>query len=534
MTLTDSPSADTDSHAPEGASPSVEGTPSVVSAPAGGLLRSVLAGDHTVVGPMFIAVSLLFAAAAAVVGVISGWEAANATSINVFDGAGDWFRAWTLYRAGLVLLVVLPLLLGLAIAVIPAAVGAGGLAFPRATLGAFWSWLIGSIIVVVSVLAGGGWDTIDGASAREQEAIALTLAGTGLVIVSLMLAAISVATTVISGRRKGLSLLDVGPFAWSMVVAAAVWILSLPVLVANLVIVYADLRGRNPISFGTPGDGHIWAQLDWIVEQPAVYALAVPVLGIAAEMVESATNQKSRRPEVIAIAIGLFGLLAIGGWSQDYFTGIAESDHRTGLVYVAFGLVAVLPVLAVLGGVADSLRRNTGGLSGLLAPQTPAAVGALVVLLAAVAAGALRVVEPFDLLETSANSAVFNGVAVAALTAGIAGLWCWAPRVFCVNAPRAPGRAAALLLPLGAVLMVLAHTVAGIDGAGDAPALTASNPGNLVDAMNVVALVGSVLVAVGLLAVLAGAFVMIRGCVGVCVGAAAPATTAAAKSTEDG
>ena len=40
-------------------------------------------------------------------------------------------------------------------------------------------------------------------------------------------------------------------FAWSMLVACTVWLLTLPVAIANLVIVTVDLRG-GPLLFGNP------------------------------------------------------------------------------------------------------------------------------------------------------------------------------------------------------------------------------------------------------------------------------------------
>lgn len=450
----------------------------VTRQPAAGLTAAVKTGDHQVIGRLFIGVSLLLAVGAAVVGALLGAERVTALSADdVFGGVNAWFQMWTLYRMALVLLVVMPLLLGLAMAVLPGQIGAGGLAFPRAALASFWAWLIGSVVVVASVFAGGGWGALDGVSPDERDAITLTVLGAALVTAALLLGAIVVAATVISLRRPGLSLLDMPPFAWSMLVTAAVWLLTLPVWMANIALVYTDLRGRAPISFGEPEGLVIWSQLDWITEQPAVYALAIPVLGIAAQVAEAVSGRRPARPEVVAASVGLFGLLSVGGWSQDFFTAGpfgAGSDHRDELVYVVFGLAALLPVVAVAGGVADSLLRGGAkSLAGMGAFRMLGAAVGLLLLAGAAFAGALRVIEPFELLERSTNTGIFNAVVVAALAAAAAGLWHWSGDVLGSAASERAGRAAAGLLAVGGVLLAGPDVVSGFLGAADLPMLAA-------------------------------------------------------------
>ena len=559
MTLTDFQAAVASSQAVSPAPPTAvapaESSEMEARRPASGFVRPVMTGDHAVIGRLFVAVSLLFAVGASVIGLMLGWKRGepDAGFLGMLSGGvNSWFQLWTLYRAGIILLVLMPLMLGLAMAVVPSQVGAAGLAFPRAALASFWSWLVGSVILLASVAAGGGWGALDGVTPGERDAIALTLLGTALAIAALLLGAIVVAATVISLREHGLSLLEVPPFAWSMLVASAVWLFTLPVAVANIVLIYADLRGRDPISFGEPEGGGIWFQLDWLTEQPAVYALAVPVLGIAAQTAGAVSGSRSARPAVIAAAVGLFGLLSVGGWSQDFFdpaddapaaaaeparaeagaaaAGAGTADggaagdraagdgHRDELVYVAFGLGALLPVLAVAGGAADSLRQGGArSLAGLGSTRLLAAAASLMLLAGAAFSGALRVIEPFRLLERSTNTGIFNAVAAAGLAAGAAGLWHWSPQLFGAPAPEIAGRVATGLLAAGGVLLAGPDVVSGFLGAADLPMagatvgapptrtlIAAGDNQGAVDALNAVSAVGSAIVVVGLVAAAAG------------------------------
>ena len=505
MTLTEPAIADFDA-APGTGGAAAPGSSSE-EAPAPRILaQPFVTSEAAEVGRLFVITSLLLALGTSVIGVLLSLGRTEAVAPwDLFGGFNAYFRMWTLYRVSFMLLVVLPLLLGVAMAVVPSQVGAGNVAFPRAALASFWTWLIGAVIIVVSVFAGGGWGAIDGVTGNENDAMALTLLGTGMVIVALLLGAVTVATTVISLRQTGMTLLDVPPFAWSMLVAAAVWLFTLPVAIANIVVIYADLRGRPAIAFGRAESPDIWLQLDWLVEQPAVYLMAVPVLGIAIEAVGAAVGARSSLPEAVTVIVGLFGLLAVGGWSQDYFT--APQDLRDGLVYVAFGLAAVLPVVALAGGAAELVLRGTKTPDRLFDPRMLGAGAALKLLGAAALVGALRVIEPLGLLETTATWAVFHGVVVAGLIAGVVALVNWSHQLLFCPISKVVGRGSVVLLLAGGGLLVLSDLISGF--LVDEPDLMAlALDGNTV--LNVVNFVGSLLVAVGLAAAVAGAVSALR------------------------
>ena len=499
MTLTEPAIADSEAASGAGDATAPESSDEAAAAPSV-LAQPFVTSDAAAVGRLFVLTSLLLALGTSVVGMLLSFGRTEAVAPwDLFGGFNAYFRMWTLYRVSFMLLVVMPLLLGVALAVVPSQVGAGNVAFPRAALASFWSWLIGAVIIVVSVFAGGGWGAIDGVTGNESDAMALTLLGTGMVIVALLLGAVTVATTVISLRQTGMSLLDVPPFSWSMLVAAAVWLFTLPVAIANLVVIYADLRGRPAIAFGRAEGPDIWLQLDWLVEQPAVYIMAVPVLGIAVEAVGAAVGARSSRPEAITIIVGLFGLLAVGGWSQDYFT--APQDLRDGLVYVAFGLAAVLPLVALAGGAAELVLRGTKTPDRLLDLRVLGAGAALKLLGAAALVGALRVIEPLDLLETTATWAVFHGVVAAGLIAGVVALRNWSDQLLFRPISQMVGRGSILLLGAGGGLLVISDLISGFI-VDDRDLMALALDGNVV--LNLVNFIGSLLVAAGLAGALAG------------------------------
>ncbi len=462
----------------------------------GGLYDWLSTNDHRTIGRLWLRIGLLWLVAASVVGVILGLERRDASSIDLLGGTNSFFQLWTLYRLGLVLLVVAPLFVGLATVVVPMQVGSSNIAFPRLALASAWGFIIGSGITVISVLAGGGWGALDGVTGDEAQAVALTLVGTGLVIVALLGAAVCVATTVVSLRTSGMNLMRVPLFAWSMLVTASVWLLTLPVALANIVIIYVDLRG-GPLILGNPeGSVDIYAQLSWVVEQPQVYAIAIPLLGVIGSIISVVAGSRQVSHSAMVVLIGLFGLLSIGGWSQPHFF-----DNTDGLVFVAFGLVVIVVVLAFLGGSAATLMSGNTPL-GLPPVHLLGALGSGLLLAAAAAAGAVRVIEPLDLAGTTVYTAVLNLTVAASITGVVAGMWFWAPKISGSLLPAGIGRLVVGALVAGGLLLGVGDLIAGF---ADAPVLMISESGDrLVEAMGVVSLIGALIVALGVFGVVVG------------------------------
>ncbi len=509
MTMTDSPPA---------ANTALAATsPRVV-----GLFDALTTTDHKRIGRLWLRSGLLGLLAATLIGVGLAIENSNSSPDDLFGGVNNYFQYFSLYRFGLALLVVAPLFVGLATVVVPMQVGATNVAFPRAAHGAAWLFMIGAGITVVSVVAGGGWGALDWFTGNERDAIALTLVGTGLVIVSLLVASVCIATTVVSLRTPGMNLLRVPLFAWSMLVATSVWLLTLPVALGNLAVVYFDLRG-GPGTFGiAEGSNAIYTQLGWLVEQPQIYALAIPVLGVLGTIAPVVAKCRHAQHAAAVVLIGLFGLLSVGGWSQPWFQG---DNYDEKFVFILFGLFAFLPVLGSIGGAADTIaKRGSGGASDsdtsaggggviaeLLSVHGVGAIGAALLLLAGTGAGLARVIQPWDLGGRTTVSAVMNLVLFSAVAAGIAGIWFWAPKISGKQLSVSMGRLVILDVVVGAVLLGGADFVNGFLEApafgyrvvGSSTPLMAepSNQG-FIEVMNVVAAVGAVLIALGVLGAL--------------------------------
>ena len=454
-----------------------------------GLAAVLGSGDHKVVGRLYIATSLLFGLAIVALGGLFAFEGIEPTTLDVFS-AGSAFQIFTLFRIGGVFLVAFPLVIGVALVVVPLQVGAATVAFPRAAAASYWAWLVGSSLVIAAYAIDGG------PAGGSSTGVNLFLAAMVLVVVAIVLAAVCLATTVIALRTTGLLLSRVPLYAWSVAVAAVLWVLTLPVLVGSLVLAYVDHRHAGG---ALGGNGAIFGRFAWVLRNPQIYVLAIPVLGFAADVMATTARARLGARPLVQAAIGGAGITAFGAVLVVPSITALESP-----VVVAMGLAAVVPVLAVLGVVGDLFRRGSFRLTtGVLY----AASAGLTFLLATVA-GAVGSIPYLKTAGTIYDLGVAHLVLVAAITAALGGVHWWATKIGRQPANDNLGKLGALLLFLGAVAASVPDLVSGLVGEG---LETAADWTGGIEALNVVVLIGTLVVALGLLVALVSLLPLLKG-----------------------
>ena len=467
--------------------------------------------DHKSVGRMWIGASLLFLVLISILGIVTNLERLSLGSAEIFGTNATYFQGWVLYRTGAIFLVALPLFIGIATAIVPLQVGSPSIAFPRLASASFWAWFVGAIVHIISVFGADGG--LGPANATRTEGTLMTLTSLGFIIIALLAASMCIATTIIALRPAGMNLQRVPVFSWSMLVATSVWMLSLPILIANLIFAYTDLQGREPIAFGNRDE--LWTNLEWAWAQPQIYAYAIPVLGVVAEIIPTLTKQRQVGRDVVLTFIGLFGLLSFGAWAQSALSvgadpvfqnpDLPESAQGRFIyeeaLFVLFALAIAIPLLGLLGGMADMLRR------GKFPKPSAAMAGAMMgptILLLAVIAGEVRAFPFFwealhdDHVLLSSATAQVTLVFGAVIASGIGALGYWSPKIFGGFTADSIGILGATALFAGAGLAGLADMVSAFAGQPDISLEAVDN--GTIETMNVVAFIGVAIMAGGALA----------------------------------
>ena len=410
-----------------------------------GFEETIGSGDHLVVGRLFVGFSFFYLALSALGLLLAGIDGLSEDGL-----LGLPVALWSSAPVAFVLLGAIPLLLGLAIHVVPLQVGSPAIAFPRAAALSLWGWVVSSGIFLVGVALDGG---IGG---EDLESSRLSSVALGGVMVSLSLGAVCVATTVLSHRPLGMGLSKVPYFSWSMLVAAPVWIMTFGSMAAHVFL------GRISLA-DAPGLLERWVDgMAWSMRVPSIYMVAIPALGLAADVAAKSVGRRVSPYGVVQALIAAYAVFSFGAWAQ------TPRALQT-VLWVLWVLVAAVPVMGVLGAVLDTLRRGRPTGSSALA-------GALLVfllLLGGVLSGALQGLDTagkgqlfgFDTaaLELAQTYFLFG----AALLGAVAGLANWSRRIY--GAPGAEGQAKGVLAAslLGAGLLGTMFLAEGIAGAAE-------------------------------------------------------------------
>jgi heme/copper-type cytochrome/quinol oxidase subunit 1 len=481
-----------------------EDAPAAVSAPAeptaptpaaSGLAAILGSGDHKVVGRLWIVASLVHAALAGVVALLVAAEKMDLADIGIVSTS--WFDQLVAYRSiAAAFLFLLPLTIGVATAIVPLQVGASTIAFPRAAAAAAWTYLIGGGLVVGAFAIDGG------PGGGDVDGVRLFIVAFVLVLLALVVAWICIATTVIAVRAPGLSLVRTPLFSWSALVAAGVWIVTLPVLAGLLVATYVDVRYGGGGGFFGGGEEAVYARIAWVFSTPAVYAFAIPALGLIGSVVPVFSATRHERHRLAQGLIGAFAVLSVGAWT---LPGFGQDPHPWlyELPWVAVSFAIVVPVLGLLGLWAVTVRRGRVTLGSPLLY----AVAAGLMLLVGVLAGAVQAIKPIktlvdgkgtSLYGTTWSSAVASYVLLAAAIALLGASVYWAPKLLGRTLKEAPARAIALVLLAGTVLWSFPDLVAGLLGQPGGIGQSPTDNVSTIEALNLASTIGGAVLALGL------------------------------------
>lgn len=431
-------------------------------------------GDHLTIGRLLVGFSLVLGAVSA-----AGLTAAGLDGVTDDGLLGVSAGLWTASLVGLVVLGVVPLLLGLAVVVVPRQVGSPSVAFPRAAAAGLWTWLVAALVYLVGVAMDGGIGGADTDGAR------MTSLGLGGVLVALGLLSSCVATTVLSHRPLGMKLARVPFFSWSMLLAAPVWIMSFGSSVAHIFV--GQISGADADGLTVVFDTGV----AWMFRLPSAYMLAIPVLGIAADVVAMTAGRRIRTYGLLQGLIGAYAVVSFGAWSQ------TPGSQQT-IIWVLAVLAAAVPVLGTVALLGEVLRHGS-------LRATPALIGSLLaplLILGGVLAGAVQGLDTagsgqlWNLATTQLEGAQTVFLFGAAALGAFAGLAHWSRRTVDAPQPSGPANGAIAAVLVGAGLIATLHLVQGI-AAGDGRGGIAS------EAFSGIVATGAVLVLLGFLGALA-------------------------------
>lgn len=411
--------------------------------------------DHKKIGRLFVGGGLLGLLATAVVNVLIGLDRADIAGLDA-DVVPQLMDA---QRVGLVFATLLPLAVGLCLAIVPMQLGARSLAFPRLAATGFWMWATGLLLVVIALANNGG------GLGGDADMVDLFLGAHALMALGLLAAGASIVVSVLTTRAPGMTMRRVPFFAMSALVTGLGIVLVMPVLLGTLAYLFLDHRnGRE--AFGGNTGLYQWAL--WAFTQPTSFLFAIPALGVLAEGATLLFKQRAPARGVLYSGFALVGVAAFAGAAQQAMFNIAEidtfgEDAIADIVPSAF--FNLLPLLGIVVVVLMSMFLAKP-IKGHKPNLTPAMVfgflGAGMVFVG-ILGNALLSIADLDLQGSTFEEGVLVYVTYGLVLGVLGGLAHWAPKLWGCQLATAKVLPLALLGVLATVLASLPNYIAGFD-----------------------------------------------------------------------
>jgi cytochrome c oxidase subunit 1 len=402
--------------------------------------------------------------------------------------------------------------------VVPLQIGARALAFPRLASFSLWLYVFGGSLLYVSFIytppetGFNNWPPLSDTVFTSNNGPDVWITAVGLTVLGLVLQSINLAVTVAKLRAPGLAWRRLPAFSFSAAVSSWTMIVAGSSLLAALVMMEIDRH------FGTfffdPGEGGapiFYQHLTWIFFTGCYLVFLLPAIGVISEIlpVFSAKPLLSRGALMASMAaIMPLGLLA---WMQNMYS----ASIPIGWLYFAM-LMALLLTIPIGGIFVNWLGTIAGGVLRMRAPMV-FALAAISTLSFGLILELIQSVIPvgWELSDTTASTAATGYVLVGGpVLGGLAALYYWFPKMTSRTMGEGLAKPSAALIVLGAHLTFIPLFLAGLEGQQvdifkffeGSDAINAMH----LNAYNLIATIGSVVLAIGVLVSIANAYLSVR------------------------
>ena len=309
--------------------------------------------DHKKIGIMYIFVAFIM--------LLRGFSDAIMMRAQQAVAVGDaqgylpphhYDQIFTAHGTIMIFFMAMPFIIGLINIVTPLQIGARDVAFPLLNSISFWLFVVGVILVNLSLVVGEfgqtGWLAYPPLSGKEFSpgvgvdywiwAVQISGIGTTLTGVNFFV-------TILKMRAPGMKLMQMPVFTWTVLVTMVLIIISFPVLTVTLVLLTLDrYMDMHFFTNALGGNQMLYVSLIWIWGHPEVYILVLPAFGIFSEI----TSTFSRKPlfgyKSMVWATIAIGFLSFIVWLHHFFTMGAGAN-----VNAFFGIMSM--VIAIPTGV---------------------------------------------------------------------------------------------------------------------------------------------------------------------------------------
>ncbi|MET3857057.1 cytochrome o ubiquinol oxidase subunit I [Rhizobium sp. OAE497] len=285
--------------------------------------------DHKKIGVMYFILGLVMLLRGFADAIMMRVQQAIAS-----DGAAGYLpphhydQIFTAHGVIMIFFVATPFILGLMNVVVPLQLGARDVAYPFVNSLGFWLSAVGAVLVMVSMFVGDfaatGWvayPPLSGLAYSPTVGVdyyiwSLQVSGLGTT-----LAGINFVVTILRMRAPGMNLMKMPVFVWTSLITNILIVAIFPVLTATLALLAADRYfDMHFFTNELGGNAMMYINLIWIWGHPEVYVLILPCFGVYSEVIATFSRKPLFGYKSMVYATSSIGILSFFVWLHHFFT----------------------------------------------------------------------------------------------------------------------------------------------------------------------------------------------------------------------
>ena len=379
-------------------------------------------------------------------------------------------QIFTAHGVIMIFFVAMPFMFGLINMILPLQIGARDVAYPYLNNVSFWLTFSAAMLcnasLVIGEFARTGWLAYPPLSELQYSpdvgvdyfVWALQIGGVGT-----LLGGINFIATIFKMRCKGMTLMKMPVFVWSVLCSMMLVALAFPILTVALALLELDrMMGMHFFTQYAGGNIMMYINLIWAWGHPEVYILILPAFGIFSEVVATFCQKKLFGYTSMVYAIAVITILSFTVWLHHFFTMGAGSN-----VNAFFGIMTMIIAIPTGVKVFNWLFTMYRGKIILSTPMlwvtaffTTFAIGGMT--------GVLLAVPPVDFQTHNSLFLIahFHNVIIGGVLFGyFAGYTYWFPKAFGFKLDERLGRFAFLFWVIGFYIAFMPLYWLGLIGA---------------------------------------------------------------------
>ncbi|HET8789855.1 MAG TPA: cytochrome o ubiquinol oxidase subunit I [Modicisalibacter sp.] len=309
--------------------------------------------DHKKIGVMYLIVAMVM--------FLRGFSDAIMMRAQQAIAAGDaagflppdhYDQIFTAHGVIMIFFVAMPMVIGLMNIITPLQIGARDVAFPFLNSLSFWLFVVGAVLVNLSLVMGEfartGWLAYAPLSElRYSPGVgvdywiwSLQISGIGT-----LLTGVNFFVTILKMRAPGMTMMKMPIFTWTILCTNVLIIAAFPILTATIGMLTLDRYLDFHFFTNTLGGNQMmYVNLIWAWGHPEVYILILPMFGIFSEVIATFSRKRLFGYATMVWATVCITVLSFVVWLHHFFTMGAGAN-----VNAFFGIMTM--IIAIPTGV---------------------------------------------------------------------------------------------------------------------------------------------------------------------------------------